>query len=236
MKIITFLLFIALLLWPINAHANDRKYSIGNFENVQIDGDLIVNITTGVATSAMAKGSKWQLDNLKFKRNGRTLKIATNRSNITKRSQNKRTPPLEIFISSQKLKDITIRGNAVVTVNRIKSKKTALLILGAGMIDIEDAIITDFNIRIQGSGNVIVQNGTANKSDFLINGNGAIEASNLDSKKATIVHQGSASTILNVAIVADIHNNGSGRIEILGKANCIIKSIGSGNILCDTIK
>lgn len=233
MRIIAFLFFMAFLQVPVNADTAERKYAIGNFENVQIDGDLIVNITTGVGTSARARGSKDQLDKLKFSRNGRTLKIIINRSNITKRTQDKRTAPLEIFISSQRLKDITIRGNASVSVNQIQSKETTFLILGAGMISVENATIDDFNIRIQGSGNVNMQNGTVNKSDFLINGSGAIEASNLESKKATIIHQGSASTRMNVTLVADINNNGAGRIEILGKANCIIKSIGSGQILCD---
>lgn len=218
---------------PMNADAAERKYAIGNFENVQIDGDLIVNIITNTSTSAKAIGSKKQLDNLKFKRNGRTLKIIINRSNITKRTQDKRTAPLEIFISTRRLKDITIRGNASVTVNNIQSKATELLILGAGMIDVANADIGYLNISIQGSGSVNMQNGAVTKSDFLINGNGAIRAANLVSEQADIVHQGSASTIIEVSKVADINNNGTGRIEILGKANCIIKSIGSGQILCE---
>lgn len=233
MRFLTFFLFIALLNLPSNTQAAERKFAIGNFENVQIDGDLIVNISTDTFTSAKAKGSKRQLDNLKFKRNGRTLKITINRSNITKRTQDKRTEPLEIFISTRRLNDITIRGNASVIVNKIRTKATEFLILGAGMIDVANADIGNLNISIQGSGSVIMQNGVVTKSDFLISGNGAILAENLVTEHADIVHQGSASTIIKVSKVADINNNGTGKIEILGKANCIIKSIGSGRILCD---
>ncbi len=233
MRFLTFLLCIAFINLPANSHAAERKFAIGNFENVQIDGDVIVNISTDTSTSARAKGSKKQLDNLKFDRNGRTLKIIINRSNITKRTQDKRTEPLEIFISTRRLKDITIRGNASVTVNKIQSKATEFLILGAGMIDVGNVDIGNLNISIQGSGSVTIKDGTVTRSDFLINGNGNIQAANLVSEHADIVHQGSASTIIEVSKVADINNNGTGRIEILGKGNCIIKSIGSGRILCD---
>ncbi len=232
MKFIIFLLSFALVAIPTNSRAAERKFAIGNFENIQITGNLVVNITTDVPTSARATGSRNQLNEIQFSRNSSTLKISLKRSHITRRSQNSNTLPLEIFISTRRLKDITIRGNASVTINKVYAKKTKFLILGAGVIDVKVAKIDDFNIRMQGNGRININQGIASRSDFLIDGGGIIEAAGLATENATIVHKGTANTRITVSKVANIENNGAGKIEILGKANCIIKSAGSGQILC----
>ena len=236
MRVIFFLLSLIYISASAQSHAAERKFAIGNFENIQISGDLIVNIVTDQPTSAKAIGSRNLINEIQFSRNSMTLKISLKRSHITRRTREPDGPPLEIFISTRRLKDITIRGNGSVTIDKAHSKTTNFLILGSGMIDVKDAKIGNFNIRMQGNGRININQGIASRSDFLIDGGGVIEAAGLTTENATIVHKGTANTRITVSKVANLENSGAGRIEILGTANCIIKSSGSGQILCDKNK
>lgn len=227
------LLLISITAGASTAHAAERNYSIGSFDNIQIEGDLIVTITTGKGPSASASGTFRQLDALRFKRNGRTLRIQMNQDSKAKRVEDIRAPALQIFITTSQLSDISLRGNGVVNVNMLSGRKSLYTILGSGMINAKQAQIDTLSILIRGGGNVSIDGGKINKMDAVLNGFGSINAPKLVTKILNIEHQGPANTIISVSDVANIINNGTGKIEILGKANCLIKSIGSGTILCD---
>lgn len=214
-------------------HAKERNYAIGSFENIQLEGDIIVNIITNKSPSASAIGNNRQLSDIKFSRNGRTLKIQLVSGSTKKRSKNLREHPLTIFVSTHSLKNISIRGNGTINVDHLKSRNSNFIISGSGVISIKDADIDDFKITINGGGYVNFKNGSARKSEFTINGFGSINASQFTTEILEIEHQGPANTTIIVTKVANIINNGAGRIEVLGEANCIIKTIGSGVILCD---
>lgn len=217
------------------AYADERNFPIGSFDHVRIEGNLNVIIATGTGPKASAVGSKKQLNDIIFTRNGRTLKIQSQKSTSPKRSRDLRSPPLEIFIGSRNLQDIFINGNSVVTIDNIKSKASKYTILGSGVINLNKADIRSLKVSISGGGSVNIGSGIAQKTSFEINGTGGINAKDLTTEILNIIHQGPANSVITVTNKANVTNNGTGRIEILGKGNCIIKSIGSGTILCQNI-
>lgn len=216
------------------AIAAEKNYSIGSFDNIQIEGDIRVNIMTGKGPSARAIGPQKQLDMVIFSRNARTLKIQLRSDQDVQRHSNENSGPLQIFVSTHRLIDIDVNGNGTVNVDNVISRKSKYKIIGSGRIIVENANITDLEAKIWGGGDLSLLSGNIVKSNLGINGFGSIRAAKLEVETATIEHQGPANTIINVSDVAQISNNGTGRIEILGRANCLIKSIGSGKILCES--
>ena len=55
-----------------SALADERKILVASFENIQVIGDIKVQVQTGKAPSAKAKGDKRVLDALKLERVGMT--------------------------------------------------------------------------------------------------------------------------------------------------------------------
>ena len=217
------------------ASAAERKFSIGSYENVQIEGDLIVNIETDKGTSAKAVGSTRQLSLISFTRNGRTLKIQLKNNLARRKASDFNAEPLEIFISTTVLKNVTLRGNGAVTINKMRSRKSELSILGSGEITLGSGEFDCFNIIINGGGSVQVEGGNSARSSFSILGTGAIDARDMQVKQLNIKHSGPANSAISVTGDANIDNNGTGSIEILGTGSCLVKSIGSGRIICQNI-
>lgn len=215
-----------------NAIIAEKNYAIGSFDNVQIEGDIIVNITTRKGPSARATGPRKLLNLVQLSNNSRTLKIQLKSHNGTTRRSETFNEPLEIFITTQKITDIDINGNGNVNIDNIDIRKSRFKILGSGRISVQKANINDLEILIWGGGNVNLQSGNVVKSNFAINGFGSIIAENLVTETLDISHIGPANSIINVSNVAHISNNGTGQIEIIGKGNCLIKSIGSARIIC----
>ncbi len=235
-KTIKLLILLLLCSFSIhNAHAAERNFPIGSFDHIRIEGNLDITITTSTGPKASAIGSKKQLNNIIFTRNGRTLKIQSQKSISPKRTKDVREPPLKIFIGARTLQNIFINGNSVVTIDKVKSKASKYIILGSGVINLNKADIGSLNMSISGGGSVNIGSGNAQKTSLEINGPGTVNAKSLITKILNITHQGPANSIITVTDRANITNNGTGRIEILGKGNCIIKSIGSGTILCENI-
>lgn len=232
-KILILLIFYSL--FANEANAAERNFAIGSFDHVQVEGNLNVFITTGSGPKASAIGSQKQLNDIQFTRNGRILKIQSRKNQTPKRVQDLRAPPLQIFIETRSLENIFINGNSVVKIGDIKSKLSKYTILGSGNIIIDKVDIGALEINISGSGIVNIESGDAQKSRIKINGSGAVKAADFATEILDLVHEGPAYSILTVTNRANVNNNGTGHIEILGDGNCIIKSIGSGTILCENI-
>src|SRR5688572_21940830 len=60
--------------------AAERRYSVTDFDRVQVDGPYQVTLTTGASSSARATGSTAALDRLSIDVQGRTLRVRTNAS------------------------------------------------------------------------------------------------------------------------------------------------------------
>lgn len=237
-KIILMLFFILLMTIIISfpAKAAEKNFSIGSFDNIQIEGDVIVNVMTGKGPSAKAVGEQKHLNMIQFSRNARTLKIQLKNDTDVQRQSSDNPEPLQIYISTHTLIDINVNGNGTVNVDNISSRKSKFTIVGSGRIMIKKADINDFQAMIWGGGDLTILGGNIVKSNLGINGFGSIRAAKVETETLEIEHQGPANSIITVSDVAKISNNGTGQIEILGKANCLIKSIGSGKIFCESDK
>ena len=124
------------------AMADERKILVASFENIQVIGDIKVQVQTGKAPSAKAKGDKRVLDALKLERVGLTLRVRLQGA-LNNEQGVPMTQPLEVMLSTQAIKDMTVSGNGSLHISEVKQQDAArMLLAGNGSIAV-DRLLTD---------------------------------------------------------------------------------------------
>ena len=117
--------------------ADERKILVASFENIQVIGDMKVQVQTGKAPSARAKGDKRVLDALKLERVGMTLRVRLQGA-LNNEKGVPMTQPLEVMLSTKAIKDMTVSGNGSLQISEVKQQDAArMLVAGNGSIAVE---------------------------------------------------------------------------------------------------
>ena len=168
-------LFAAITLSAQPASAVERKLLVASFENIQIIGDINVTVQTGKSPSATASGDKRVLESLKLERVGMTLRVRL--QDIV--NNNKGVPitlPLQLTLTTQAIKDITLSGNGTLKVSQVKQPTASrMLIAGNGSITIGSLIADQFTANINGNGKIEIGSGVTRDARVTIDGAGNFE-------------------------------------------------------------
>lgn len=230
------MLFAAASLGAQPASAVERKLLIASFENIQIIGDINVTVQTGKSPSAIASGDKRVLESLKLERIGMTLRVRL--QDIV--NNNKGVPitqPLQVTLTTQAIKDITLSGNGTLKVSQVKQPNlTRMLIAGNGSVSIGSLIADQFSANINGNGKIEIASGLTRDARVTINGAGTFEGAGLKMRKLRLEHIGNAVSTATVEEGTDIYNRGSGNITIGGNGTCLVKLAGSAAINCAKVE
>jgi Putative auto-transporter adhesin, head GIN domain len=223
---------ITLLLLPGTIQAKERKLLISSFQDIIIEGDLIVSVMTGKSPSAIASGDRDAIDSLRLSQSGNKLTLSQKNAG----SGNSRMPnstPLTITITNRALRDVTIRGNGQLTVNAIRQPgNSRIRLLGSGQVMIDSVAIGNMDVSIAGNGTVTIGSGAVRDARVSIDGSGSYNAPGTQHKKLILSQNGGAETNADVLEYADISNDGAGNVTITGKGKCNILRKGSGSISC----
>ncbi len=225
--------FAAILLFiPQTAQAIERKFLVASFDDIEILGDVQVDIITGKSTSAKASGDKYLLDAVKFDRAGGTLRIRLiDPTNNSLRRTVKE--PLRITITNRHVRNITLRSNARLNITEVKQSSTSrILMIGSGSIDIAKMQVDALTATLVGNGTLKIGGGTARSTILELEGAPTVDASLFKTKQLRLGQSGTGSSSIDVAEQADINNNGAGKITINGKGTCSIRRAGSATINC----
>ncbi len=222
----------------VSAQANrpiERKLLVGSFENIVVIGDMTVTVTTGKSPSAIASGDKRVLESLKLERVGTTLRLRL-QDIINNEKGIPITAPLNVRLTTQEIKDITLSGNGRLSVSEVKQQDLArLLIAGNGSVTIGRLIADQFAAQIDGNGNIDLGGGAVRDARVTIDGAGGFEGAKVATRKLRLEHIGNAISTATVAEQTEIFNDGTGNINIGGKGTCFIKKAGSAAINCAKI-
>src|SRR6187431_1946129 len=97
------LAFVVLVATAAPAAAVERRYSVTDFDRIEVEGPYIVRLTTGRTTSAVANGSQAALDRATVNVSGGTLRIRRNRTTWTGEGGGQ-TSPLTIEVVTRTLR------------------------------------------------------------------------------------------------------------------------------------
>jgi hypothetical protein len=220
----------AALLFALPAHAAERSFLVGSFEELTVEGDIHVVLTTGKPPSANASGDKARLGALKIDRQGQTVRIR-----LQGLQANRATgEPVRVALSGRNVRKLVLNGNGRISVNDVNMPSVRIEIRGSGEIDVAKLESDRFIALLIGSGKLAVGAGATRDSEIMIDGAPTVAARGLISDKLRLRQTGPAQTRFTVNRSAEITNSGTGSITIDGEGTCFIREAGGATISCKT--
>lgn len=220
--------FLALSAAP--ASAAERRYTVTDFDRIQVDGPFQIALTTGRAGSAMASGSNAAIERVSIDVQGRTLRVRANRS-AWGGYPGEGVGPLRILLSTHGLRGASLAGSGHLSIDKARTMRFDASVSGSGRIDIGAIKADTLAVALLGSGKIKV-GGEAKSLRATIEGTGDLEAEALSVEDAQINASTSGSIGVAVRRAATVTSSGQGDTKIIGSPACTVKSSGSGQVLC----
>lgn len=226
------LLGFSLAIGATQAQAVERKLSIFGFDNVRITGSINVDIVTGKGVSATASAETRRiLDRLSLRKSGDEL-IVSVKSETNGKKRFSINDQITLQLTTYALEKIVHRGTGSVTVDRLTGRNTKARLSGFGTMTIAAVDSDVVAVTMNGGGSLQIA-GEAKEARVSLLGSSNFDGGALNVEKLFLTQRGPASSRLSVERVAEITNAGSGTIEILGKPNCLVRSAGAAEIVCN---
>ncbi len=221
--IATFALFAA-----ASVSAADERFTVGSFDELVVEGDIIVNLETGKAPSAKAQGPREKLGALRIEQQGRVVRIRS----VALQSGKADKGPVTIAVTGRDIKRIALIGSGKITANALNVDTTRIELRGSGSIDVASLKAFKLVTIIAGNGRLNITKGDVVNTELAIDGSASFGSSGLVTQNLKLVHNGPASTLITVTTTAEINNTGAGSITIEGSATCLVRKAGSATINC----
>ena len=232
----SFILLGAGLFIAAPASAEERKMLVASFENIQVIGDINVEVETGKAPSARVVGDKRVLDALKLERVGMTLRVRLQGA-LNDAKGVPMTQQVQVFLSTRGIKSMAVAGNGTLKISDVEQPDAVrMLVAGNGSIAVKQLISDKFTADIDGNGRIAIDSGNVRDAQVTLNGAGQFDAPSVKLRKVRLEHIGNAVSNIQVLEEADIFNSGTGNITVGGSGSCFIKKAGSAAINCARIE
>ena len=216
------------LLATASVSAADQRFSIGSYDELIVEGDIIVNLETGKAPSAKAQGPRDKLGALRVERQGKVLRIRS----VGVQSGQSDKGPVTIAVTGRDIKRIALIGSGKISANTLSADMTRIELRGSGSIDIADLKAFRLVTMIVGNGRLTIAKAEVVNTELAIDGSANFISAGFVTQNLKLVHNGPASTLLTVSNNAEINNTGSGSITIEGNGSCNVRKAGSATINC----
>jgi hypothetical protein len=228
-------LFLLSLVAVSPAAAAERRYSLTDFERVQLEGPYQVRLTTGLASGGSASGSEQALDRVSVEVQGSTLRIRPNRSAWGGYPGQGPGPPPVIVVRTRALRSASVSGAGSLVVDKARGLRIDLSVAGSGRLAIGNVDADNLGITMIGSGKVSLA-GRARQLKAVLQGSAELQAPGLKADDVQIT----AETAGNVALAASrsvkLRSTGAGDVTISGTAACTVEALGSGTVRCGTAR
>lgn len=212
------------------AFAAERRYSVTDFDRVQVDGPYQVTLTTGTSSSARATGSGAALDRLSIDVQGRTLRVRTNAS-AWGGYPGTPTELATVTLTTRDLQSAVVNGSGALTIDKAKGLKLDVSLSGSGRASIAAVDSDSLLVNMLGSGSVSL-GGKAKALHAQVHGSGNLDAGQLTAGDAQIFADTAGDVKLAVTRAVTVQASGTGNVDISGPAACTVKSRGTGQIRC----
>jgi hypothetical protein len=214
----------------VPAHAAERRYSVTDFDRVQVDGPYEVTLATGGSSSAVATGDSGGLERVSVEVQGRVLRIRPNRSGWGGYPGD--TPgPVRIALTTRDLRGASVIGSGRLAVDRARGLKIELSVSGSGALSVGSVAADTLLVGLVGSGQVELA-GTAKQLRATIQGSGDLAAAGLTTDDAQLTADTSGSIALQAVRTAKVAALGRGSVQIGGAASCTLTGAAAGLVRC----
>jgi hypothetical protein len=232
MKIMPILLALALAptLAVAPAAAAERRYSVTDFDRVQVDGPYEVTLTTGGSSQAMAAGDQAAIDRVSIDVQGRTLRVRPNPS-AWGGYPGARIGPVRVIVSTRDLRGATVIGPGSLVIDRARGLRLELSLSGSGSLSVGSVDADVLILGTIGSGEIRLA-GKAKQLRLTVEGSGDFDGRGLVSEDAQIVAGTSGTLVVGAARTAKVTARGRGLVEILGTPACTLSGASAAMVIC----
>lgn len=138
---------------------------------------------------------------------------------------------VNVFVSSPALISATVKGAAQVEIDGPKGDTFSADTNGSGSIVLRELDARSVLFATGGSGSITAE-GTADEGTYALGGSGSIDAKRLRVQTARIAVGGAGSIYADVSRAANVSVGGSGRVDVVGGADCIKGGANAQHIEC----
>ena len=223
-----FLLALAALSAP--AAAAERRYSVNDFDRVQVDGPYEVTLTTGGSSHAVAVGDQAAIDRVSVDVQGRTLRVRPSVS-AWGGYPGASAGAVRIVLSTRELKGATVIGAGSLAVDRARGLRLDLSLSGSGNLSVGSVDADTLILGAAGSGAISIA-GKAKQLRLTVDGSGDFDGRSLVAEDAQIVAGTSGALAVGVRRTAKVTARGRGSVEILGRPACTVAGQAAAMVKC----
>jgi hypothetical protein len=218
------------LLLAAPAAAAERRYSVTDFDRVEVTGPFEVVLTTGRASSARATGSAAALDRVTIDVQGATLRIRPNRS-AWGGYPGDAAGPVRIEVGTRDLRTATVIGSGHLAIDRVKGLRVDLSVSGSGRLLVLQVDADNLRLGVLGAGRISAA-GSAKQVTASLQGSGDLDAAALLADDVKLTSDTAGTVAIAARRTATVRANGAGDVEISGKPSCTVTGDAAGRVRC----
>ena len=224
--------FIAVVLFATAGPAigAERRYSVTDFDRIQVDGPYQVMLTTGGSSSARATGSNAALDRLAIDVQGRTLRVRASSSSWGGYPGTPTELPT-VTLTTRDIQAATVNGSGSLSIDKARGLKLSVSLVGTGKASIAAVESDNLLVNMLGAGSLTL-GGKAKTMRAEVHGAASLDAAGLTAGDAQLFADTSGEVKLAVTRAVTVQASGSGDVTIGGTPACTIKSMGAGQVRC----
>jgi hypothetical protein len=212
------------------AGAAERRFTVTDFDKIEVSGPFQVTLVTGRPGSALASGSSDAIERVSIAVEGRTLRIRPNRS-AWGGYPGEGAGPLKIELSTHALRSAFVNGAGSLSVDKARAMKFDAGVSGSGRLKIAQIESDNLTLGLLGSGKIVI-GGKAKTLRASIQGSGDLDGSGLVADDAQISAETAGTVAVGVNRSVKVTASGTGDTTISGKPACTVKALGSGRVVC----
>jgi hypothetical protein len=212
------------------AAAAERRYSVTDFDRVQVDGPYQVTLATGLSSGATAKGSTAALDRISVEVQGRTLRIRRNRS-AWGGYPGDNIGPVAVALTTRELRTAAVSGSGSLAVDRVRGLRIDLSLTGSGRLAVSGVEADNLLVGLLGSGTIVLA-GKARQLSAAIRGSGDFDGRALLADDARITADTAGAIAVGVRRSAKVEAIGTGEVEVIGSPACTLSGPGADSVRC----
>ena len=228
MRIMPFLLALAALSAP--ATAAERRYSVTDFDRVQVDGRYEVTLSTGGSSQAAAIGDQAAIDRVSVDVQGRTLRVRPN-SSAWGGYPGSASGTVKIVLSTRALRSASVVGPGSLAIDRAGGLRLDLTLAGSGSLSVGSVQADTLIAGLVGSGTMLI-GGRVKQLRLTVEGRGDFDGRGLTAEDATIAAGTSGALVVGAARTAKVTALGRGHVEILGSPACTLSGPAASLVKC----
>ena len=224
-------LLFALLASAAPASAAERRYSVGDFDRVDIQGPYEVQIATGAPSSAArATGDQPSLERVSVEVQGRTLRVRPN-SSAWGGYPGDRPGPVTIHLTTRDLRAASVVGSGKLAIDRVKGLRVDLSVSGSGSLSAASVDADTLVVSLLGSGRIALA-GRTKLLRAAVQGTGDLAGSAFEGEDVELAADTAGTVTVGAVRTAKVRATGPGDVEIAGSPACTLTGVSKAMVRC----